>query len=59
MEKLDELEEMLKEAKKGLAKVDKKYVKYQNPGHLFPYKIDFQKFLENIYHILNKDNHEH
>ena len=53
-DQLEKLEQMLKEAQKGLAKVDKKYVQYENPGHLFNYKINFQKFLENIYYILEK-----
>jgi hypothetical protein len=50
--KIDELEEMLKEAKKGIAKVDKTYVNYDEKGHLFDYQIDYQKFLSNISQIL-------
>lgn len=49
---IEELEVMLQEAKKGMAKVDKKYKDYKNPGHLFEYDIDFDKFLNNINHIL-------
>jgi len=50
--KIDELEEMLKEAKKGIAKIDKIYVNYDEKGHLFDYQIDYQKFLSNISQIL-------
>jgi len=49
---IQELEGQLEEAKKAL--VDRKYVKYQNPGHLFMYDIDFSRFLEDISHILNE-----
>jgi len=51
---LEDLEVMLQEANKGMAKVDKKYTDYKNPGHLFEYDIDFNKFLKNIQHILDE-----
>ncbi len=51
---LDELEVQLKEAKKGMAKVDKKYVDYTEKGHLFSYDIDFPRFLDDINYILEE-----
>jgi hypothetical protein len=51
---INSLEEMLKDAKKGIAKVHKKYVNYDEKGHLFSYNIDFKRFLENITYIINK-----
>jgi len=51
---INDLEEMLKEAKKGIAKIDKNYVGYEEKGHLFSYQINFQEFLENIEYILSK-----
>ena len=45
---IDELEDMLQDAKKGRAKVDKQYVEYKDKGHLFNYLIDFNEFLEDI-----------
>jgi hypothetical protein len=55
---VEELEQMLKEAKKGIARVDKTYVQYENPGHLFSYNIDFEEFLENIDYILSREYNE-
>jgi hypothetical protein len=49
---IEELEELLKDAEKGIAKVDKTYVNYKNPGHLYQYDINFEKFLKNINYIL-------
>jgi len=49
---IDELEIQLKDAKKGIAKVDKKYVNYKENGHLFEYDIDFGRFLDDINFIL-------
>lgn len=49
---LEELEAQLKEAKKGVAKIDKKYVNYDERGHLFDYDINFERFLDDINHIL-------
>jgi len=51
---IKEIEEKLDDAKKSL--VDKKYVMYNNPGHLFDYKIDFEVFLEDISTILAADD---
>jgi hypothetical protein len=51
---LEELEQMLHDAKKGIAKVDKTYVNYKEQGHLFPYDINFKEFLENIQYILGR-----
>lgn len=48
---INDLEEMLQEAKKGRAKVDKHYVDYDTKGQLFDYKINFSTFLEDIDHI--------
>jgi len=53
---IDELEDMLQEAKKGRAKVDKQYVDYKDKGQLFEYKIDFNEFLEDIDYILKAQN---
>jgi len=47
-----ELEKMLSDAKKGIAKVDKHYVQYDTKGHLFDYNLDYNKFLSNIEYIL-------
>jgi hypothetical protein len=55
VDNLEELEQMLQDAKKGIAKVDKVYVNYKEKGHLFPYKIDFIQFLEEINYILTRD----
>jgi hypothetical protein len=55
VENLEELEEMLKDASKGIAKVDKTYVDYEGKGHLFQYDINFKEFLENINYILSKN----
>lgn len=49
---INDLETQLKEAKKGIAKVDKKYVNYDESVHLFDYDIDFNRFLSDIDHIL-------
>jgi hypothetical protein len=52
---LEELEQMLKDATKGIAKIDKEYVNYSEKGHLFQYNINFKNFLENINYILTRD----
>jgi len=52
--KIEELEQQLHDARKGIAKVDKTYVNYKEKGHLFQYKIDYQKFLEDIQYILKE-----
>ena len=49
---INDLEAQLHEAKKGVAKVDKKYVDYEENNHLFDYDIDFNRFLTDIDHIL-------
>jgi len=54
VDNLEELEEMLKDASKGIAKVDKTYVNYEEKGHLFYYNINFKEFLENINYILSR-----
>lgn len=55
-EKIDitDLEEMLQEARKGRAKIDKQYVDYDDKGQLFEYNIDFTEFLEDIDHIFKE-----
>jgi hypothetical protein len=53
---IEELEQMLHEAKKGIAKVDKTYVNYSEQGHLFQYNINFKTFLEDIQYILGNNN---
>jgi len=55
IDNLEELEEMLKEATKGIARVDKAYVNYEEKGHLFSYNINFKQFLEDINYILSRD----
>ena len=51
---IKELEQMLKDAEKGIAKVDKTYVNYDIKGHLFQYDIDFKRFLKDINYILER-----
>ena len=60
-EKIDinDLEEMLHEARKGRAKIDKQYVDYEEQGHLFEYKIDFNQFLEDVDFMLKAQNKKH
>lgn len=50
----DELAEQIEEARKGKAKVDSKYVGFEldERGHLFDYKFDYSRFLENMSHII-------
>lgn len=50
----DELAEQIEEARKGKAKVDSKYVGFEldERGHLFEYKYDYVRYLENISHII-------
>ena len=50
---INDLEQQLLEAKKGIAKVDKKYVDYEDSNHLFDYDIDFGRFIEDVAHIMN------
>ena len=49
---VDELADQIDEARKGKAKVDSQYVNYEEAGHLFEYKYDYVRFLENVSHIL-------
>lgn len=52
---VDELQKQIEEARKGKAKVDNQYVDYRNEaGHLFDYKFDYARFLENISHIVKE-----
>ena len=53
---IKELEKMIKESEKGIAKVDKTYVKYDTKGHLFQYDIDFSRFLNDINYILERSD---
>ena len=47
-----ELESMLEENSKLIAKIDKEYVNYEQKGHLFDYSIDFEAFLRDISHVI-------
>ena len=50
---IEELAEQIDEARKGKARVDSKYVMYDNAGrHLFEYKFDYFRFLDNMTHII-------
>jgi hypothetical protein len=52
---VEHLAVQIEEARKGKARVDSKYVNYNNEaGHLFDYKFDYSKFLENMSHIIKK-----
>jgi len=52
---IDNLQQQIEEAKKGKAKVDNHYVDYRNEaGHLFEYKFDYVKFLDNVAHIVKE-----
>lgn len=53
---VDELAEQIDEARKGKAKVDSKYVGFElgEAGHLFDYKYDYPRFLENMSHIIKE-----
>lgn len=50
----EELQEQIEEATKGKAKVDSKYVQYADAGHLFEYKYDYVRFLNNMSHIIKE-----
>ena len=50
----EDLQAQIDEARKGKAKVDNSYVGYDEPGHLFEYKYDYVRFLENITHIIKE-----
>ena len=51
---VDDLSKQIEEAKKGKAKVDNKYVGFEltERGHLFEYKFDYVKFLDNMSFII-------
>lgn len=52
---IEELSEQIEEARKGKARVDSKYVMFDNEGrHLFDYKLDYFKYLDNMQHILKE-----
>lgn len=53
---VDELAEQIEEARKGKAKVDSKYVGFDlgEAGHLYDYKYDYPRFLENMSHIIKQ-----
>lgn len=52
---IEELEKQIQEAKKGKAKVDGKYVgNASGLNHLFEYKYDYVKFLENITYVIKE-----
>ena len=53
---VDELALQIEEARKGTAKVDSQYVGFEldERGHLFEYKYNYVRFLENITHILKE-----
>ena len=50
----EELQQQIEEARKGKAKVDSQYVGFEldERGHLFEYKYDYVRFLENISGII-------
>jgi hypothetical protein len=51
----EELQIQIDEATKGKAKVDSKYVEYSNEaGHLYEYKFDYGRFLENMSYIIKQ-----
>jgi hypothetical protein len=52
----EELQEQIEEARKGKAKVDSKYVGFEldERGHLFNYKLDYPRYLENISHVIKQ-----
>jgi DNA gyrase/topoisomerase IV subunit A len=53
---VDELAAQIEEARKGTAKVDSQYVGFEldERGHLFEYKYDYVRFLDNMTHILKE-----
>jgi hypothetical protein len=51
---VDELADQIEEAKKGKAKVDSKYVGYDEAGHLFDYRYNYVEFLNNMSHIIKE-----
>lgn len=52
---IDELSEQIEEARKGKARVDSKYVMYDNGGrHLFDYNFDYFQYLDSMQYILKE-----
>lgn len=53
---VEELSVQIEEARKGKAKVDNEYVdfKLDERGHLFEYKYNYPRFLENMAHIIKE-----
>ena len=53
---VDELSQQIDEARKGKAKVDSKYVGFSSDdaGHLFDYKFNYVRYLENMSHIIRE-----
>lgn len=53
---VDELADQIEEARKGKAKVDNEYVNFKldERGHLFEYKYDYPRYLENMSHVLRE-----
>lgn len=51
---VEELADQIDEARKGKAKVDSKYVGYDEAGHLFDYRYDYVQFLDNMKHIIQE-----
>lgn len=53
---VDELQNQIDEARKGKAKVDNEYVNFKldERGHLFEYKYDYPRFLENMAHVIRQ-----
>lgn len=51
---IEDLQNQIEEARKGKAKVDSKYVNYDERGHLFEYKYDYARFLENYKYIIEQ-----
>ena len=51
----DELALQIEEARKGKARVNSKYVgNAEGLGHLFDYKLDYARFLDNMKHIITE-----
>lgn len=52
---IEELSEQIDEARKGKARVDSKYVMYNNEGrHLFEYKFDYFQYLDSMQYIIRE-----
>jgi hypothetical protein len=49
---IEELADQIEEARKGKAKVDSKYVGYDEAGHLFDYRYNYVAFLDDMKHII-------